>query len=379
MDAPHTILVLGGYGNTGLPLVAQILRETEARVIVAGRTRERAERAVAQFQHDFAPERVEAAVVDAADAKSLWNALSGVDVLVAASSTAKHVRTVASAALAARCDYLDVQYSTAKMRALASMRGEIEQAGRCFIADCGFHPGLPAALVRHVASQFDTLETANVSSIIQIDWDTLDLGRDTIDEFVGEFTDYEAQFFKEGAWNSASMWSTKDFRRVDFGPPFGERVCAPMLFEELRSLPQQIPGLRETGFFIAGFNPVTDNLVMPLAIVAFRYFPRMLGPAMARLMHWSMRRFARPPYECILRVDAQGQKDGRTMRAAIELRHTDGYLMTAIPVAACLKQMLIGGIRKPGLWTMGNVVETQRLFDDMARMGLPATTTRAHA
>ncbi len=31
MDTPRTILILGGYGNTGLPLVAQILRETEAR------------------------------------------------------------------------------------------------------------------------------------------------------------------------------------------------------------------------------------------------------------------------------------------------------------------------------------------------------------
>ena len=38
MDSPKTLLILGGYGNTGRPLVDLLLRETDARMIIAGRS-----------------------------------------------------------------------------------------------------------------------------------------------------------------------------------------------------------------------------------------------------------------------------------------------------------------------------------------------------
>ncbi|KKL51533.1 hypothetical protein LCGC14_2294560, partial [marine sediment metagenome] len=49
------------------------------------------------------------------DELALVEALQGADLLVVASSTARYVRVVAGAALLAGVDYLDLQYSTAKL------------------------------------------------------------------------------------------------------------------------------------------------------------------------------------------------------------------------------------------------------------------------
>ena len=52
------------------------------------------------------------------------------------------------------------------------------------------------------------------------------------------------------------------------------------------------------------------------------------------------------------------------------ISHPDGYLFTAIPVAACLLQYLDGSIDRPGLWMQALVVEPTRFMTDMQRMGI---------
>jgi saccharopine dehydrogenase (NAD+, L-lysine-forming) len=71
-----------------------------------------------------------------------------------------------------------------------------------------------------------------------------------------------------------------------------------------------------------------------------------------------------------LKIDAIGKKNGKLKRVETFFYHEDGYMFTAIPVVACLLQYFDGSIKKPGLWTMGNIVEPNRLVMDMERMGV---------
>jgi hypothetical protein len=43
-------------------------------------------------------------------------------------------------------------------------------------------------------------------------------------------------------------------------------------------------------------------------------------------------------------------------------------------VIATLKQYVDGSIGKPGLWMMGHIVDPDRLFGDMGRMGVKIQT-----
>lgn len=362
-----TLLILGGYGNTGRLIAELLLKETSVNLLLAGRNVKKAQLYAEILNQQSVSQRVAAIYADAADKESLQKFFSQVELVIAASSTAEYTKNVAEAAIAAKIDYLDIQYSTGKIKILRALQSEIERAGCCFITEGGFHPGLPAVLIRYVAPYFDSLETANVSSLIAIHWKSFTFSEATAVEMVQEFKDFQPLVFKKGHWVKLG-WNM--YKSINFGRTFGHRYCVPLFFEELRELPQQIPTLNETGFYIAGFDGFTNYLVIPLGILALTIAPNAAKKPFARIFTWSLKNFCRPPYGTILRLEACGIKNGQSSNCCVQLSHENGYVLTAVPVVACLLQYLNGDIRKTGVWCQGNVVEPRQMLRDMARLGI---------
>ena len=357
-----TILLLGGYGATGRPLTKHLLAQTDHRIVIAGRHLDKAQAFVESLQSD----RLAAGQVDTTNPASLRRALQGVDLLLVAAPTSHHTPTVVRAALDAGVDYLDLQYSDLKLETLRAHEKEINEKKLCFVTEAGYHPGLPSAMIRYAASKLDCIESARTAGY-------LNMGNlqytEAVDELMEGFVHYQAQVYKNGAWTKPSSW---EMRKFDFGDGIGTKTCYSMFFEELRCIPEMYPTLKDTGFYIAGWNPLTDMLLTPIIMLGLKIAPRRGIRPLGKLMWWGMNR-SKPPYRVVLKVEAEGQLNGRPVQVQARIEHEDGYELTAIPVVALLIQY--EEIRRPGLHMMGHLAEPDRLFDDMQRMGVQVTTS----
>ena len=359
------ILILGGYGLTGRRLARHLLEQTGVELVLAGRHPEKARLLADQLNGTFDGDRVSVRQVDAAAKPELRRALEGADFLLVAAPTTVHAAEVAGAALEAGVDYLDVQLDARKLAVLKSLAPEIERAGRCFITEAGFHPGLPAALVRHAAAQMDTIESAVAAGYLNMGL-TMPYS-EAVDELMEAFRHYQGQVYADGGWTKPSAYQT---RPIDFGGEIGVRNCFSMFFEELSDLPRQIPTLREMGFYMSSSHWLVDWVITPLVMAGLKIPSARLTRRLGKITWWGMQHFARPPYLVCLKVEATGERAGRPVRFEFSVAHPDGYELTAIPVVACLRQYLDGTARRPGLWYMGHLVDPGRLFQDMAAMGV---------
>jgi saccharopine dehydrogenase (NAD+, L-lysine-forming) len=362
-----TILLLGGYGRIGPWVAHWLLRETDASLIVAGRHKEKAEQLAARLNASVPGKRVTALAADAAQADSLSAALRHVQLVVDNTPTTQYTAQVARAALAASVDYLDFHYPAQGLASLRALAPDIARSGRCFISQGGFHPGLLAPLVRFVAPRFVNYQKAAIGLAMNVCGVSY---TESAREFMEELGSYQGSLCRGGTWQPVG-W--REGRSFDFGPRFGVRPCVALDFAELRGLPE-LYGIQELGCYAAGFNWFVDCLVFPLGILLGKV-KRGLGAAwLGRAWAWGMNHCSRPPYGVVMRLEAEGEAEGRPLVVHVVLEHADVFEFTAIPVVACLRQYLDGSIARPGLWLMGEVVEPVRLFDDLKRMGVRIET-----
>jgi saccharopine dehydrogenase (NAD+, L-lysine-forming) len=336
MKGRKKLIILGGYGNTGALIARYLLHETDCEIVLAGRNMARAERLAGELNGQYQCQRVSAVFADAAAVESLKSAFAHADLAIIASSTARFTPEIATAALASNCDYLDIQFAKAKIEHLKSIEREIRDTGLCFITDGGFHPGLPAVMIRYLAAEFDQLQKARVGSVIKVNGREMSVGDDTFAELIEFMNDFSGSVFKNGRWKKMRGLGMFDTIWMDFGEPFGRSYCVPMPIEEMNSLPAKYSNLQDTGFYVGGFNWFVDWLIFPLIWPMYKLLGKGAVKPLGRVLSWGLRSFSKPPFGTQLRVEASGIKSGRPLARGLMLSHSDGYAFTAIPVVATL-------------------------------------------
>ena len=358
-----TILVLGGYGGTGRIFCRYLLKETDVNVVIAGRNVQKAHDLCECLKQSYDENRVSTRYAEASDQQSLREAFRGIDLVLVAATTTQWARQIAEAALTSGADYLDIYFRQDVYPELEILSRQIEQAGRCFITQAGFHPGLPSAFIRHGAAYFDEYEKAVIAFAMNA---RIERG-ESVYELIDLIADYQADIFKDGKWRHATY---RDTVSIDFGRSFGVRQCMPMDMIETRIMPEWF-GLKETGVFTTGFNWFVDYVLFPLMMLTQMIKKGSLRHFWAEALIWGMNRFSASTEGIVFVLEAEGMKRGKRRHVKIRAEHASAYDFTVIPVVACIKQYLDGSIRKPaGLWMMGHLVSTDRLLKDMCQMGV---------
>ena len=365
------IVVLGASGNAGRQICVLLARELSAddHLVLCGRD---PGRLAATHALVAGPVRADEAVLDVTDADAVRAVVAGADLVVVTVSRPDLVGALGRMVLEAGADWFDTLLSSpTKLAALRGLQGEIGHHGRCFVTDGGFHPGVPAALVRWAAGHLEEIREADVMAGMRLDWLADTLSDSTVEEMLDEFADFDLAAWVDGE-SRTLRWS--ECPKVDFGPPIGAKTCVPMPLAEMEALPRRHPSLRRCGFYISGFSPLMDYAALPVIMGMARF--ASLRPLTMRFTRWSVGHLASypPPHRLVLQLTATGRDDGTPAHAVVRVSGDDGYLLTAAPAVACLRRVLDGSIRHPGLHLQAHLVEPESFLADLAGLGLQVET-----
>jgi saccharopine dehydrogenase (NAD+, L-lysine-forming) len=362
MDRP--VVVLGGYGETGRRMAQLLARRTRAPLVLAGRDAEKATSLAMGISAAVPDARVRGLALDVADPSALRGALEGSALVVNALSRRLPHRAIAEAAVRAGADVLDLQYPAWDARGLGAIA---EGAGRCVTTQAGFHPGIPAVLARWAADRVDALDAVWTAGLLRqrggIPFTP------AVDDLVESFRGYRTHELRDGRWERIGSLSPRAMPAVWFDFGFGRRRTALMDLDEVLALPEIHPSLERAGFSIAGFDPVTDWVVMTIIWAALPLFRRRPVTPLSRLLCWSTRTFSSPPHGVVIQLEASGEVEGRPARLRLGMFHEDGYDLTAIPAVSMAEQLLDGSAGEPGVHLMGLLADPERTLTDMREMG----------
>lgn len=355
------VFILGGSGIAGIAVARLVLERTTYPVILGGRNIQRLEATARTLNNEFLIDRVHAYHVDARDSDALTRALSGCKIVVVAAPLSAYAVPVARAALRAKVDYVDLYVPWSGGGRLDELAAEIRQARRVFLTQAGSHPGMIAPLAKYVAGQLDTANRVDVAMYMNFTLDWTDTGV----EFIHQLMEYDSRVFANGEWRPAE---SHDYRRIDFGDPYGIHMSVPFVVDELIDLPNEL-GLDRAGAYVAGFNWFVNYIVMPIGILLSKTRRRHGARNLGRLLYWGLRTFSREPFGMVVLATAEGEKNGAPASFSLRAVHRDPYIMTAAPVVAAILQYLDGAVPS-GLHLAGRTVDPSRFVRSLGHLGI---------
>lgn len=359
-----SIFLLGGYGGVGQKLAEHLLLAPWlGTLVIAGRSLDQARRLVANLQARHPHASILARKADASNAAALAPALQDMDLLVVCTPTPEWAGQLGQAALRAHCDYVDLFISPSAREQLLPLVPQM--GGRHVITQAGFHPGILAPLMRHLAAEVEGLKRVRVGLSMNQRFERASSAR----EIVREAYDFRARVYKDGHWKQAGLG---DSITLDFGTPAGRRACVPLNMEETWPLVEELE-LEEMGVYVSGFNWFVDWVVFSAIYLAGKVKPGLWARTFERLLKWGMDTFSpREPWVAI-RLEGVGNTPSMGSQQ-LSLMAKDGYLLTATCVMSLLRQLQAGDI-PAGLHLMGDVVHPSQLILDLTREGLALEVT----
>jgi hypothetical protein len=276
----HTVMVLGGYGFFGERITESLASDSSLRLLVAGRNAAKAAALLARLRLPAD----QAVVVDANDPDlSARLRELRVNILIHTAGPFQAQKyTVATAAIAAGCHYIDLADGREFVAGIESLDTAARDRGVTVISGASSVPGLSSAVIDRYLPRFKRLDS--------IEFGISSGGRAPGLATVRGVFSYGGKPFREwreGAWRTTYGWL--DLRKHLFPPPLGARWMSSCDIPDLTLFPQRYPTARTISFH-AGFASGVGHLVVcGLAGLVRARLLKSLTPfavPLSRISHW---------------------------------------------------------------------------------------------
>jgi saccharopine dehydrogenase (NAD+, L-lysine-forming) len=351
------ILITGGYGTVGRCVAADLAPDYPDRVVVAGRSAEKAARLAAGLGHG-----VRSRHIDVGDPDSVEAALGGVGVVMSCIDQPEPhlLRAVVGRGLA----YTDIAPHLMTRRPTEAMEAEAARRGARIVLGTGLAPGISSLLARLGADRVGTVESVKVGVLLSVG----DAYGPASRSYLLEEIALPYAVCIDG--REVPTRSFGGYARIDFPPPLGRRMAYLFPFSDQVFFPQTL-GAR-TALSRLALEP--SWLGALLAVLVRLRVTSMLGrrsgaeDRVLRLNAWLRRRYAgRDRYGVAVEVE------GARGRVRASLVGRGQATATAIGAAAVVRALAEGEVEQAGIWLAEEVVAPESFFGHLAARGLVPT------
>jgi saccharopine dehydrogenase (NAD+, L-lysine-forming) len=352
------ILIAGGYGVVGQRLATHVARAYPGRVIVAGRSIERARNAAQAVGEGARP-----LAIDVNQQASVERALESVGMVVSCvEQTAPY--TLLRAAAARGIAYTDLTASSIWRSALA-LHAEAEARGARIVLGAGLVPGISSAMVRAAADRLGRLNTVETALLLSVG-DAF--GPDSLRYLLRELA-VPLAITESGRERIVACFSEP--RAVEFPAPIGRRAAWRAPFADQYFFPRSLEVA--TASTRLSLDPAWTGAVIAAVL--------RVGPA--RLLH--REGFRRCVHRLVSAAHRQHNASDR-WALVVDTRGSSGAAhfsllghgqaeATATAASVLVRMLCDGAITRPGVWLAEQVVEPERFFAGLREAGLDVTRT----
>jgi saccharopine dehydrogenase (NAD+, L-lysine-forming) len=351
------ILITGGYRTVGRRVATDLAPDYSGRVVVAGRSAEKAAQLAAELGHGVRGRRV-----DVRDPGSVEAALDGVGLVM--SCIDQPEPHLLRAAIARGLAYTDIAPHLMMRRPTEAMRAEAVQTGARIVLGTGLAPGISSLLARLGADRVGSVESIKSNVLLSVG-----------DAYGPASREY---LLEEMALSYAVRIEDRELptrpfaasARVNFPPPLGERKSYLFPFSDQVFFPETL-GARTALSRLALEPPWLGTLLSALIRLRVTAMLRRRAGAEERVQRLSarlQRRYRGRDWYGIT-VEIQGVRGW--VRAGLAGR--EQATGTAIGAAAVVRALAEGEVNQPGIWLVEQVVPPRPFFERLAAYGLVPT------
>jgi saccharopine dehydrogenase (NAD+, L-lysine forming) len=212
MSKGTDILITGGYGTVGRRVAVDLAPDYPDRIVVAGRSAEKAAHLAAELGHGVRGRRI-----DVGDPGSVEAALEGVGVVM--SCIDQPEPHLLRAAIGQGLAYTDIAPHLMTRRPTEAMRAEATRSGARIVLGTGLAPGISSLLARLGADRVGAVESVEVGVLLSVG----DAYGPASRAYLMEEIAVPYAVCIEG--REMTMRPFGGYVRVEFPPPLGRRMA----------------------------------------------------------------------------------------------------------------------------------------------------------
>lgn len=240
----RSVLLLGGYGAFGGRIAERLAGQPNVRLIIAGRSLERACSFAASLPPATAHATVTPAAVDASQITERELAEFDVDILINASGPYQwQDYRLARACIAAGVHYIDLADARAFVTGIAALDAEARRAGVLVVSGASTVPAISTAVIDDLAPQFAALRSL---AIVISPGNSFDPGLATTQSILSTLG--RPLDANKGAGSAVYGWQNLRRRTI---PGLGGRWLGACDAPDLDLLPRRYPGVSDVQVFAA--------------------------------------------------------------------------------------------------------------------------------